>query len=234
MNFHVLQHMHCEGPGMIADWARERSASIATTHLYLGEPLPEPAAVDFLVVMGGPMNIYQDRDHPWLRAEREFIAAHVAAGKPAIGVCLGSQFLADALGGRVVQNPHVEIGCFPVQFTAEARARFPFLPESLPVTHWHGDTFELPSGATRLAASPACANQGFVYGDHVLALQFHPEVTRDDLSAWMQAFDGDLQPGDYVQASAKILATPDEIFATGHAVLRQLLDAIFQRQRSDQ
>jgi len=227
MNLHVLQHIGCEGPGAIADWARDRGAAIATTHLYRGDPLPDPASVDFLVVMGGPMNIYQDRDHPWLRGERAFIKAHISTGKPVIGVCLGAQFLADALGGRVIQNPHIEIGSFPVEFTAEARARFPFLPPSLPVTHWHGDTFELPGGALRLASSAACQNQAFLHGDRILALQFHPEVARDDLAAWMNEFDGELAPSDYVQTSEAILATPDETFAAGRDLLRKLLDAIF-------
>jgi GMP synthase-like glutamine amidotransferase len=225
MNLHILQHAHCEGPGCIADWARGCGAHISTTHLYRGEKLPDAATVDFLVVMGGPMNIYQDRDHPWLRGERAFIAAHVNAGKPVVGVCLGAQFLADALGSRVVQNPQVEIGCFPVNFTAEARARFPFLPASLPMAHWHGETFELPAGALRLATSEACANQGFVHGDNILALQCHPEVTRDDLAEWLKSFD--LGSGSYVQSAETILATPDEIFTDGHALLRKLLDAIF-------
>lgn len=227
MNLHVLKHVDCEGPGAIGDWAAARGWMLATTSLQHGEPLPDPASVDFLVVMGGPMNIYQDREHPWLRDERAFIAAHIAAGKPAVGICLGAQFLADALGGRVIQNPQVEIGCFPVEFTAEARTRFPFLPASMPVAHWHGDTFELPAGAMRLASSAACVNQGFLYRDQVLALQFHPEVTRDDLAAWLRAFGGDPQPAAYVQDGTTILATPPETFAAGHAVLRTLLDAIF-------
>ncbi len=227
MNARILQHIHCEGPAEIGNWLRERGWKTATTHLYRGEPPPDPAAVDFLVIMGGPMNIYQDRDYPWLRDERAFIESHVAAGKPAIGVCLGSQFLADALGGRVIQNPHVEIGVHPVEFTPEARTRYPFLPASLPVAHWHGDTFELPDGALRLAANAACLNQAFVYDDSVLALQFHPEVTRDDLAAWLREFDSELKPADYVQEGATILGTPEKIFTHGHAVLRRLLDAIF-------
>lgn len=224
MRIHVLQHDAAEGPGLIAEWAAGQGRAVATTHLYRGEPLPDPAAIDALVVMGGPMNIYQDRDHPWLRAERTFIRAHVAADKPALGICLGAQFLADALGGRVMQNPQLEIGWFPVEFTAEARAQFSALPESLDVLHWHGDTFELPVGATRLATSAACANQGFLHG-RTLALQFHPEMTRDGAAALVAAENP--QPAASVQSGEQILGAPEARFADAHALLRGLLPAVF-------
>jgi GMP synthase-like glutamine amidotransferase len=227
MHLHVLQHHPCESPGAILDWARERGCATSTTHLHRGEPLPDAAAVDFLVVMGGPMNIYQDRDHPWLRAERAFLEAHIASGKPAVGVCLGAQFLADALGGRVTQNPRVEIGWWPVEFTPEARERFPFLPEKLETLHWHGDTFELPAGAMRLAASAACANQGFLYDDRVLALQFHPEMTREVAANLVAEFGPEQQPAEFVQSGEAILSAPDEAFAAAHRLLRDLLDAVF-------
>jgi GMP synthase-like glutamine amidotransferase len=226
MNLHVLQHHGCEGPGEIAAWAEARGATVATTHLYRGEPLPAPSDVDLLVVMGGPMNIYQDRNHPWLRGERAFIAAHIASGKPAVGVCLGSQFLADALGGRVIQNPKIEIGWLPVKFSREARTNLPFLPEAQEVMHWHGDTFELPEGAVRLATSEGCVNQGFLYENRVLALQFHPEMTRDGISGLVREFGDELEPGEFVQTAEEILAAKDETFSSAHALLHQLLDAI--------
>lgn len=216
MNLHVVQHIGIEGPGIIADWARERGGSLTTTHLYAGESLTEPAAIDFLVLMGGPMNIYQDRDYPWLRAERAWLKDYLATGKPAVGVCLGSQLLADALGGRVLQNPVVEIGWAPVHFSAEARQRFPFLPVSHEVIHWHGDTFELPAGAVRLGSSDGCLNQGFLYADRVLGLQFHPEMTREGLSSLIEA----------EQNGAEMLAQPDAMYSSAHALLRQMLDAL--------
>lgn len=225
MNLHVLQHESCETPGVIADWALERGHALTFTHLYRGESLPDSAAVDGLVVMGGPMNIYQDRLYPWLAAERRFLEAHVAAGKPAVGICLGAQLLADALGGRVHQNAEIEIGWFPVEFTAEARARFPFLPPTLEALHWHGDTFELPAGATRLATSAGCANQGFVFGDRVLALQFHPEVKPGVVADLVEAFAHELAPAAFVQSAEQILAASESTYATAHGTLRALLDA---------
>jgi GMP synthase-like glutamine amidotransferase len=186
-----------------------------------------PAAANFLVVMGGPMNIYQDRDHPWLRKERTFLEAHIAAGRPAIGVCLGAQLLADALGGRVTQNPRIEIGWWPVEFTPEARERFPFLPEKIETLHWHGDTFELPAGALRLATSAACANQGFLHDGRVLGLQFHPEMTRAVAAELVAECGANLDPAEFVQPGDTILAAPDAAFAGAQRLLRELLDAVF-------
>lgn len=219
MNLHVVQHISIEGPGFIANWARQREFSITTTHLYAGGILPPFAKVDFLVLMGGPMNIYQDRDHPWLREERAWIREYLATGKPAVGVCLGAQLLADALGGRVVQNPVVEIGWAPVHFSPEGRERFPFLPVSHEVIHWHGDTFELPAGAVRLGSSDGCVNQGFLYEERVLGLQFHPEMTREGLALLVEA-EAPAPNG------AEMLAKPDEMYTSAHALLRQMLDGL--------
>lgn len=225
-NLHVFQHHPAEEPGVIAGWAAARGYAITTTRPARGGAFPAPADVDFLVLMGGPMNVYQDRDFPWLRAEREFIAAHVATGKPAVGICLGAQFLADALGGRVTQNPAVEIGWFPVEFTAEARARFPSLPAALDVVHWHGDTFETPRAALPLAASAACANQGFLHDGRVLALQFHPEMTPAIVAA-LAADEGSWPTGPFVQAADEILARPAAAYSAANALLLRLLDEIF-------
>ena len=145
-------------------------------HLYRGDPLPELDTFDLLVVMGGEMNIYQYRDWPWLKPERELIQSALAQGKRVVGICLGAQLIADALGSRVYQNKDYEIGWLPVTWTDEARAAFPQLPPHATVLHWHGDTFGLPEGATRLAASEGCPEQGFLIRNKCLALQFHMEV----------------------------------------------------------
>ncbi|CAN5816149.1 type 1 glutamine amidotransferase [soil metagenome] len=219
MNGLVVQHIGIEGPGIIADWVRERGGSIATTHLYAGDSLPDLSAVDFLILMGGPMNIYQDRDYPWLRTERAWIKDFLATGRPAVGICLGAQFLADALGGRVTQNPVVEIGWAPVHFSAEGRERFPFLPASQEVIHWHGDTFELPIGSIRLGSSDRCANQGFLYNDRVLGLQFHPEMNREDLTRLVEA-------EALVPNGEDMLARPDKAYTSAQDLLQQMLDGL--------
>ena len=176
MKISVLQHAAFEGPGEIATWAARQGHATSVHHLYRGDALPRPDSFDLLVVMGGEMNIYQYRDWPWLRPERELIRSAMAQGKRVVGICLGAQLIADALGARVFQNTEIELGWMPVMWTDAVRASFPGLPNTATVLHWHGDTFELPAGATRLAASPACPEQGFLIENKCLALQFHMEV----------------------------------------------------------
>lgn len=204
MKISVLQHANFEGPGEIGAWAEHHGHAIRIHHLYRHDPLPAPDSFDLLVVMGGEMNIYQDRDWPWLKAERGFIKTALENGKPAIGICLGAQFIADALGSRVVQNPEYEVGWFPVAFTHEARATFPGLPEAASVLHWHGDTFGLPPGATRVASSPACPEQGFVVQGKCLGLQFHLEVDPDLVKLYVEG-QGRWPKGAYVQKPEGIL-----------------------------
>ncbi len=176
MNVSVLQHAAFEGPGEIAAWAARQGHTVNVHHLYRGDSLPMLDAFDLLVVMGGEMNIYQYRDWPWLKPESAFIRSALAAGKRIVGICLGAQLIADALGARVVQNAEHEVGWFPITWNDEARAAFPGLPVTSTVLHWHGDTFGLPAGATRFAASEGCPEQGFFIPGKCLALQFHMEV----------------------------------------------------------
>ncbi len=205
MHIHFLQHGASEGPGRIADWARDRGHTLTGTRFHLGEPLPALESVDFLVIMGGAMNIYQHRDHPWLVAEKRFIKAAIEQGKIVLGVCLGAQLIADALGARVYQNAEVEIGWFPVRFAgcAATHAAFrPFPPELTPL-HWHGDTYDLPEGAILLASSAACENQAFLYRERVAALQFHIEVGHEDVELFL-GDGGETGSGKFVQDAATI------------------------------
>jgi GMP synthase-like glutamine amidotransferase len=183
MKLHWLQHVPFEGLGIIEEWADARGAEISCTCLFENELLPAMDAFDGLVVMGGPMNIHDHDTHPWLVAEKKFIRQAIDAGKPVLGICLGAQLIADVLGAKVYPGLQKEIGWFPIQRTADAAK---WLPETLPVFHWHGDTFDLPGGAVCLASSAGCKNQGFIINDCVVGLQFHMEMTEASVEALIE------------------------------------------------
>lgn len=152
----------------------------------------DPKSPDLLVVLGGPVGVYQDDLYPFLARERQLVAERLAAGLPTLGICLGAQMLAAALGSRVYPSGTVELGFKPVTLT-EAGARGPLKHVAgVPVLHWHGDTFDLPAGAELLASTDVCRHQAFAIGNHTLALQFHPEPHFPALEDWFVGYAGDL------------------------------------------
>ncbi len=226
MRLHYLQHVPFEAPGAILEWALARNFDIDATRLHEGESLPAHADYDALVIMGGPMNVYEFDAHPWLREEQVFIREAIAAGRHVLGICLGAQLIACASGARVTRNPEPEIGWFPVRETADC-ARSPyagFLGGSLDVLHWHGDTCALPPGATHLATSAACAQQAYCIGPRVLGLQFHLELRENDLDTLLRHAGGDLVPRPWVQDAATIRAGGARCAAT-----RAALEALLSR-----
>jgi GMP synthase (glutamine-hydrolysing) len=224
MQVHSLEHAPNESAGRIADWARARGHRFATTRLDLGEPIPSVDDVDLLVIMGGGMNVYQHRDFPWLIDEKRLIARAVARDKAMLGVCLGAQLIADVLGGKVVQNSHKEIGWFPVRFI-DRKPPFDRFPDECTVFHWHGDTFELPARARRVAESEGCAGQAFIFGDRVVGLQFHIELTHAAALAFCEGMESELQPARFVQTREQIAAEVPDLSVTD-AALWELLDQL--------
>lgn len=218
MHVHWLQHADFEGLGSIEARLQASGHTVSGTRLHHGETLPHAAAFDTLIVMGGPMNIYEYQTHPWLRTEKALIRAAIAQGRRVLGICLGAQLIADVLGGAVTRNPEPEIGWFPLQLTAEGRDH-PLLaevPAEFTSFHWHGDTYALPPGATRLIESAACAQQAFAWdGGRVLGLQFHPEVTLPQAVEWFR--HESVTPSRYVQTADEILA--NQAAFTGNATL---------------
>jgi GMP synthase (glutamine-hydrolysing) len=181
----VLQHIACEPPGAYEDELEARGGELERIEVDEGQPLPEPDGFDAVIAMGGPMGAYEDERLPWLAAEKALIARAVARGTPFWGVCLGAQLLAASLGARVTPGPAPEVGVLPVYRTAAAESDpvFSALPESFPALQWHGDTFELPTGALALARSDAYDNQAFVVG-RAYGLQFHIEIGTGLASEW--------------------------------------------------
>lgn len=174
MKIHYLQHVAFEGLGSIENWAKLQGHTLSATQLYQDESLPSLENIDFLLVMGGLMNIYEEDKYPWLINEKKFIEQAIKHDKIVLGSCLGSQLIADVLGAKVFPNLEPEIGWFPIEVTAAAQNSniFNVLPKQLTVFHWHGDTFELPQGATRIAKSDGCHNQAFIYGKKLSVYNF--------------------------------------------------------------
>ncbi len=179
VRIHYLQHVPFEDPAAVTDWANEHGHPMTGTRVYENQPLPAIDAFDLLVVMGGPMSVGDVDPHPWLVDEKRFIRATIDAGRSVVGICLGAQLIADALGATVYPHTQKEIGWFDVTLTEAGRASglFAGLPDTFIAYHWHGDTFDLPEGAAHLAQTDACVNQAFSYEGRVLGLQFHLETT---------------------------------------------------------
>lgn len=234
----IFQHANHENAGAIRDWIADRGHASRTVDWSApGAYGPDPDEGDLLVIMGGPMNVDEIDRFPWLLAERRAIRAHVEAGLPIIGICLGAQLLARVHDAEVTANEEPEIGWFPVRFSADARAHplFAGWPDELLTFHWHGDTFALPSGATLIGSSAACARQGFLLGDRVVGLQFHPEATRALIEGFVERGGHDLPAG------RRFVQTPAELLEGGrhaglaHRHLFALLDrlAALARRRCD-
>lgn len=205
---HVFQHVPFETPGCIIDWAKGNDYTLTTTRFFKGEPLPEPSSVDWLVVMGGPMSVHDTGLYPWLREEKRFIDSAVLRGKKIIGICLGSQLIAEVLGGNVRNNGKKEIGWHMI-FRTEACDNSLIsetIPYGMKVFHWHGETFDIPHGAVHIASSECCGNQAFIFDNNVLGLQFHMEVTQPLLQDMVDNCRDELVLSEYVQDEKTILS----------------------------
>jgi len=224
MKIHYLQHVPFEGPANIEAWAKSRSHDLTRTQLFLDEKLPEIAHFDWLIIMGGPMNIYELDKYPWLEREKEFISQAIAGDKIVLGICLGAQLMADVLGGKVRRNEYREIGWFPVKLAKEGKASpiFAVLPERFAALHWHGDTFEIPPGALRSAESRACPNQAFMVGK-AIGLQFHLESSQSGIASLLHNCADELTEGPYVQTAEELLAPPDQ-FSQLQGLMELFLD----------
>jgi GMP synthase (glutamine-hydrolysing) len=227
MKIHYLQHVPFEGLGSIEVWAKRARHRISVTRFYAGDQLPALKDIDWLIVMGGPMNIYEDDRCPWLKQEKAFINSSIEKGKVILGICLGAQLIADAMGAKVYPNTHKEIGWFPVE-PAKDLHKAPigaFLSKPLNVFHWHGDTFDLPRGTELLASSQACRNQGFLMDNRIIGLQFHMEVTPDSAQNLIYNCRDELRQETFIQTADEMLANRRP-FDIANQAMHRLLDDI--------
>ena len=227
MRVHHLRHVEFENLGFIESWLRSAGHSVVTTRMYANDPLPTVDQFDWLIVMGGPMSANDDAVLPWMGPEKKLIQSTIKANKRVMGVCLGAQLIAAALGAKVFKNPEREIGWFDIQRSPEAN-QHPFgtlIPARTEVFHWHGDTFDLPHGAVRLASSVGCLNQAYAISNHVLGLQFHLEMTPFLAEQLTIHCRDELGIATYVQPPEKILAEPSR-FEQMNQLMASVLQAL--------
>jgi GMP synthase-like glutamine amidotransferase len=222
MKVHVLQHVPFEGLGSIETWLSEQGADVQYTRFYQSPELPNPRCVDLVIAMGGPMSVNNEREYPWLKQEKQFISEAIRRGVPVVGVCLGAQVIASALGTRVFANRPKEIGWFPIEAVDVDSGAFR-LPPRVTVFHWHGETFELPPGAIHLARSAGCENQAFQIGRNVIGLQFHLETTPASVDLLIQHGRNELVGGPYIQTEQAIREAPASSYAVINQLMREVL-----------
>jgi len=233
----VLQHIACEPPGVYEDVLHEHGAALTRIEVDAGDELPDRREFGAIVAMGGPMSVNDDAELPWLRDEKAFVAEAVRAAMPFWGVCLGVQLLAASLGARVYAGDEPEVGVLPVELTDEGRRDpvFSALPPAVPALQWHGDTFDLPEGAVRLAGSVAYPNQAFRY-ENAYGVQFHLEVSREMAREWMDvpAYASALERtigGEMLLRAVDENA--DEMLAYGRTLFERWLDHVVRTPSFD-
>ncbi len=205
MKITILQHSNGTPPGTVLDWIKERGHQADVRRLQdtpAGQSLlPSLSETEFLIILGGPMNVDDVDKHPWLNDEKKFLRQAIEGNKPCVGLCLGGQLLAQTLGATVRKHKHWEVGWHSVQLNGGKK--------DLTVFQWHQDTFGLPEGAMRIATNSITENQGFRFRDHVVGLQFHPEATPEWVKECTE--EEDYPQGPYVQDEATVMAGLDHL-----------------------
>jgi GMP synthase (glutamine-hydrolysing) len=228
MHIHYFQHNHFEDLGYIGEWAESHNFTTSVTRFDIKPEFPSFEDFDWLVVMGGAMGIYDSDQYPWILAEIGFIKEAIDSGKIVIGICLGSQMIASALGARVYKNSEPEMGFWPIKFLEAAQQDnvFRHFPAKLDVMHFNFDTFTLPEGAVAMAGSSVTPVQAFRYGLNVFAFQFHSELTQSNLPIFINELAPEIVHGALVQDPSEMLQKI-EYCRLNNEVLSEVLDEIF-------
>lgn len=217
MKILVLQHSALNTLGTIEEYAKIKNHLLESTRFYKTKKPPAFDSFDLLIIMGGPMGIYDYEENPWLRDEKAFIKQAIEAEKPVLGICLGAQLLADVLGARVYENENREMGWFSIKAVRTEENKPEFLrglPEEITVFNWHSRTFDLPAGAVHLFRSEGCKNQGFIYNGRVVALQFHPEVNEERVESMISRFGDELGNGPFTQKKEEMIGQEKYLTST--------------------
>jgi GMP synthase (glutamine-hydrolysing) len=225
MQIHCIAHAPFETPGAIAGWASARGHALIVTSPCAHQNLPDATQVEFLILLGGPQSPLHMDDFPYLRDEIELTAEVMRSERPVVGLCLGCQLIAEALGARTSRSPQKEVGTFPVQLTGAAR-QDPILkvwPPEVDVLHWHNDMPGIPDGAVLLARSAGCPHQAFRFGDRTYGFQFHLEPTLQSIRLLLDGAPEDLAASRYTQTPSQILSSD---FTTMNGLLAQILDSL--------
>ena len=235
LRVHYFQHIAGEGFGSCYDYLKAHQAKITATEFFALpvdlplelEALPDIDEVDLLIIMGGTMSVNDEANYPWLKLEKRWLRRYLSAGKPAIGLCLGGQLIANALGASVSRNQYQELGWMDVGRVSHVPENYFQIPEKINIMQWHSETFEIPRGGVRLAQNNVCQNQMYQIGRNVLGFQFHPEMTPHALQLLIEnEEDSAVFNGEYVQPIAELKKTIKSKFEQGNQLLNRAIEYV--------